>query len=117
MRNSILLELSKINLDNKTAMTESKHLKINGFQTRIRDLDRDYHEVQKLLQFISSISGMKIPSWPDKFEIIRGIRTNADLQGVLKNYKNFDEFLVKENIFSYALTYNKTLNYTKFEKK
>jgi hypothetical protein len=113
----ILQVLAQINLDNITSMTESQHLKIKGYQTRIRNVNKDYPEIMKLLNYISDISELNIPKWPQKFVKIPGLRTNVDLNEALKNHKRFDDFLVKENIFSYALTYKNTLNYTKFEKK
>lgn len=117
MKENILSQLSNINLDNATAMTESKYLKIKGFQTRIRNLHEDYDEILALMEFIAGISGLKIPDWPKRFEKIPGKRKNVDLREIIREYKKFDDFLVAENIFSYALTYKNTLNYTKFEKK
>ncbi|MBN2281561.1 MAG: hypothetical protein JXQ65_13350 [Candidatus Marinimicrobia bacterium] len=113
----VLPKLSEIKLDNTTAMTQSKHLKINGFQTRIRDVNHDRSAIKKLLNYISQISGMKIPDCPARFDKIPGLRTNMNLEKVLNNYKNFDDFLLQENIFSYALTYKNILNFTKFDKK
>jgi len=113
----ILPELSKVKLDNSTSMTESKYLKIKGYQTRIRNVNSDLPEVQKLLKYISKISELFVPELPKRFHKIHGIRKNAGLQDVMKNHENFNDFLAQENIFSYALTYSKTLNYTKFEKK
>lgn len=117
MKGKILPALSDINLDNTTAMTESKHLLIKGYQTRIRNVNNDQPEIVKLMKYISEISGVNLPNFPAKFEKIQGKRKNVDLHEVLKNYQNFDDFLVRENIFSYAMTYSNTLNYTKFEKK
>jgi len=117
MKEIILPELSKINLDNETAMTNSKFLKLKGFQTRIRHPQTDRLEILKLLTYISQISGMKIPEWGENFLIIPAIRTNVDLSKILHEYKTLDEFLIKEEIFSYALTYKNIINYTKFDKK
>ncbi len=98
-------------------MTNSKFLKLKGFQTRIRHPQTDRLEILKLLTYISQISGMKIPEWGENFLIIPAIRTNVDLSKILHEYKTLDEFLIKEEIFSYALTYKNIINYTKFDKK
>ncbi len=117
MKINILSKLHKINLDNETAMTKSKYLNLQGFQTRIKNLESDRVEIIKLLIFISKLSGYNIPDWPQKFEIIHGNRENKSLSEILKKYQSLDDFLIQENIFSYAITYQKTINYTKFKKR
>ncbi|MFP4548259.1 MAG: hypothetical protein ACLFQM_08995 [Fidelibacterota bacterium] len=117
MKEKILPQLAKINLDNETAMTGSKFLNLKGYQARIRQPQSEQLEIMKLFQYIAGISDLKVPEWPAQLRRIPALRTNGDLSKILKKYKDLDDFLFKERIFSYALTYSNKLNYTKFEKK
>lgn len=117
MMEQIFPQLITIKLDNRTAMTASRYLGLKGYQTRIRNPQQDYPEIEKLLHYIAAVSQMKIPEWPVEFEIISGNRVNANAEKTLQKYKSLNEFLHKKGIFSYALTYKGTINYTKFERK
>jgi len=96
------------------SQVKSKNLNLPGYQCNIKKVPED---LLTLTTFIADITG-----WSFKKKQIhlrnlirvKGEKGNIKLCDLLSNYKKLENFLIKKNVFSYAIIRQNILSYTSF---
>ena len=95
------------------AQYRSQHLGLNGFQCQFINPDTQNAVFQSLIALLSKISGWPAIPFPGSFSgPVEGIRKDISVGQITDTGLSFDEWLSREDVFSYAFTYRDRLNYT-----
>jgi hypothetical protein len=108
----ILPNLNASGLGNAKGQVSSRHLGISGFQCQWHNPNRACQNVIQLFRAIQEITGWERPNFPDHFFYFKGCRKSISLNEMQKKYSGFSNFLKAEEVFSYAIYFNRLLNFT-----
>ena len=108
----IINDLNKITICNNSGQVTSKYLNIRGFQCQWKEPNESHEEIIRVLNYINGITKWVKPGFPKEFSKFTGERKSIQTDWMLKKYESLDNFLDKEEVFSYVLPSKKTLNYT-----
>ena len=97
----------------QTGKIKSKHYNISSMQGWY-NMDWDEDIVLRLFDYFAEKLEWTPPTLPSIFKRIDGVRRKAKLKSIKE--KGINHFIRKNKVFSYAITSNKTLSYTIFEK-
>ncbi len=114
LQEKVVSDICKIQLCRDRGQTKSRFNSISGHQCRIQDPNIQKDEIKKVMEYICNLRDWKIPKLSD-YHFFQGIRNIKKIDKIKSEYLNFNEFLKSENIFSFAITYGNSINYTKFD--
>jgi microsomal dipeptidase-like Zn-dependent dipeptidase len=87
--------------------TKSKWLNLTGYQFRYRDPRVQAGDIQAAIDYLVSLTGWKRMVIPTDYREIPGVRNCHE--------RDLADFIVRENIFSYAIPNSGVINFTSFE--
>lgn len=87
--------------------TTSKYLALRGYQFRFDNPAAQSLEVQTTLNYLSRITGWKAMPFPTEYRVIAGVQN--------RHQKNLEEFLRREEVFSYVIPNPGIIRYTSFD--
>jgi hypothetical protein len=91
----------------------SQYLGLNGFQCQYDNPTRWCNEIQHLLHLLAEISQLPLLKFPVTFTgCIHGERKELTVKELKTRKIDFAQWLIENNVFSYAFVYKDLLNYT-----
>jgi hypothetical protein len=115
MKKNILDILIKNRLCHPLKKSEigSRHLGLNGFQCQYDNPNLWCAEIQHLLQLLADISKLTPLQFPTSFQgCITGLRKEISMPEWKGKNIGFEQWLLENDVFSYAFVYKDRLNYT-----
>jgi hypothetical protein len=115
MRDGIFPRLENIGFGRGRGQSQSRYLRLGGYQCQFANPNIDRLNIQRLADLISEIFGWRRLIIPDSFSLLEGRRnpvayTLAKVRGI---YGGLNQFLIEEDVFSYVIPNNGMLNYSK----
>ncbi len=116
IRDRAIPALLKTGIGLNTGRVQSRHLKLSGYQCRFDDPNAALPALKELFKLIETEIGWTAPALPKSFSNIHGKRRRYSLQKNEIEQKMFlSNFLKKHHVFSHALDFMNSINYTTFE--
>jgi hypothetical protein len=96
----------------------SVHLGLNGFQCQFSNPKQHSAALQDLLGRLQTITGWNAPVFPQQFAgFWTGVRRETTIASIVESGIGLGEWLERESVFSYAITFKNAMNYTSLTRK
>jgi len=112
LRDKIYTRIEKTGFTKGKGQTSSMNLKLRGYQCTFKNPMESLININNLISQISDITGWKKMHVPSKYTKIVGEIKKTDYPRIRKTYGCFDNFLEKEDVFSYTIPYRNQIKYT-----
>lgn len=111
-RDVLYRRLKAMGVKTGRGQVESRHLKLTGYQCQFRDPNESRSMVVSLLEMGKAVFGFRMPPLPETFVSVDGKRQPIRYSEIREGWDDFDTFLSKERVFSYAIPNAGRVNYT-----
>jgi len=112
MRDVLYRRLKAMGVKTGRGQVESRHLKLAGYQCQFRDPNESRSMVVSLLEMGKAVFGFRMPPLPERFVPVNGKRQPIRYSEIRERWDDFDGFLARERVFSYAIPNAGRVNYT-----